>query len=125
MSSTGHTWRMPFAGNAEQARSVRVWVLARVCEHAADEDLSPGADQLADVVLMAHELFVAVLATRPEKVTMTVSTDGPRVRIYATGPHPLPLRSRRGTGLVQGLAVACGSQDEDRTVWAEIRIGAS
>ncbi|MFC1429615.1 hypothetical protein ACEZDB_02965 [Streptacidiphilus sp. N1-3] len=123
MPSAGHTWRMPFPGLAEQAAPVREWVSARVREHAADEDLQPDADQLADVVLLAHELFIAVLATRPGKIEMTVSTDGPRVRVYAAGPHPLPLRSRQGIGIVQGLALARGSQDENRTIWAEMRIG--
>jgi hypothetical protein len=124
MPSTGHTWRMPFPGLPEQAPAVRDWVRIRVREHASDEALDVDAEQLADVVLLAHELFIAVLATCPGKIAMTVSTDGPRVRIYSTGPHPLPVRARQGIGIVQGLSLARGSQDQDRTVWAEARIGA-
>ncbi|MHA6762054.1 hypothetical protein [Streptacidiphilus sp. PAMC 29251] len=123
MPSAGHTWRMPYPGQADQAPQLRQWVRTRIREHADDEGLAPDAEQIDDLVLLADELFIAVLATRPGKIEMTVSTDGPRVRIYATGPHALPLRARQGIGIVQGLAIARGSQDEDRTVWAEARIG--
>ncbi len=123
MSDAGHTWRMPFAGLAEQAPCVREWVAVRLAEHAADQLLDPEGESIADLVLIADELFIAVLATRPGKIEMTISTSGPRARIYATGPTPVPLRSRVGAGIIKGLALAHGSGDDDRTVWAEARIG--
>ena len=123
MSDAGDTWRLVFAATAEQARSVRLWTAARVQEAAARQGTALVADDVADVALLAHELFIAVLATRPEKIVMTLSTSGHRARVYATGPAPLPVRSRAGLGIITGLAVARGSEDDDRTIWAEGRIG--
>ena len=123
MPDAGHTWRLPFPGLPDQASRVREWVRIRLAEHAAAEGLTLRGEQLDDLVLIADELFIAVLATRPGKIEMTVSTSGDRARIYATGPHPLPLRARAGIGIIQGLALGHGDQDEDCTVWAEARIG--
>lgn len=123
MPDAGHTWRMPFPGQPEQARDVRTWVRQRLAEHAEGQGLEVDAESLGDVVLLADELFIAVITSRPGKIEMTLSTSGDRVRIYASGPAPLPQRARTGAGIIQGLAIARGSQDEDRTVWAEARIG--
>lgn len=123
MSDAGDTWRLAYVATADQARSVRSWVVARLQEAAARQGAVPEPESVADVALLAHELFIAVLATRPEKIQMTLSTSGTRARVYATGPVPLPMRSRSGLGIVTGLAVARGSENDDRTIWAEGRIG--
>lgn len=121
--STGHTWQQPFVGQPEQARHVRAWVALHIAEHAADEHVTPDPESVADIALLASELFSAVLATRAGKIHMKLSTSGDRVRIYATSPVPLPMRARAGLGIVQGLALARGAQDDDRTIWAEAQIG--
>lgn len=123
MPSVGHTWQLSFLGQPQQARHVRAWVRLRIAEHAADEHFTPDPESVADIALLADELFVAVLATQPGKIDMKLSTSGDRARIYATGPAPLPLRSRVGVGIVQGLATVRGSENDDRTIWAEGKIG--
>lgn len=123
MPDAGHTWRLPFPGLPDQAARVREWVRIRLAEHADAEAIDTRGQQLDDLVLIANELFIAVLATRPGKIEMTVSTSGDRARIYATGPYQLPIRARAGLGIIQGLAVATGSRDDNCTVWAEARIG--
>lgn len=123
MPDVGHTWRMPFPGLAEQASCVREWVGDRITQHATAQGIKPDPERIADLVLLADELFLAVFATRPEKIAMTLSTSGPRARIYATGPKLIPLSSRVGAGIIQGLSVVHGSQDDNRTVWAELSIG--
>lgn len=108
MPETGRTWQKPFKGLPREAWKVRRWTAARVD--------SP------DAVLVAHELFVAVLGTRPDTVEMTLSTAGRRIRITATGPLPLALHHSHGPGsrIVAGLARITGRTPDARGVWAEL-----
>lgn len=123
MPDADHTWRMPFPGLAEQAPCVREWTVSRATQHATGQGLKPDPDRIADLALLADELFIAVLATRPEKILMTLSTSGPRARVYATGPTLIPLSSRVGAGIIRGLSTVHGSRDDNRTMWAELVIG--
>lgn len=108
MPETGHTWQKRFKGLPDEAWKVRRWAAARV-----DSE---------DVVLVAHELFVAVLGTKPDTVEMTLSTAGRRTKVTATGPRPMALRHSNGPGsvLVAGLARITGRTTDGRGVCAEL-----
>ncbi|MFD5796351.1 hypothetical protein ACFWIO_23035 [Streptomyces diastatochromogenes] len=75
-----------------------------------------------DAPLIANELFVAVLSSGAAAVDMTLSTAGSRIRIIATGPHPLPLTSSHGPGwaLVSGLADLTGLSTDECGLWAQL-----
>lgn len=106
MVVSGQSWQRTFKGLPEQGAAVRLWVRARV-DHV-------------DAALVTHELFIAVLATSPAAIDLTLSTAGPRVRISATGPAELPLRHAYGPGhaIISGLSTLCGIASDARGLWA-------
>ncbi|NEA57116.1 hypothetical protein G3I60_23950 [Streptomyces sp. SID13666] len=108
MPESGQSWQRRFPGDAEQVRVVRVWVGSHVRHE--------------DAPLLADELFVAVLATRPAKIQMTLSTAGYRARISASGNVALPLHSVRGAGLsiIRGFSSCHGTTPDDHGLWAEV-----
>lgn len=108
MDEQGRTWQRRFAGHPAQARAVRTWVHALL-----------GDD--ADAELVASELFAATALGR-DAVTMTVSTAGSRIRIYATSLDPLTATDTHGPWrpLVDGIADAVGS--DTYTVWADLTV---
>ena len=108
MSETGNTWRRPFKGHPSEAAQVRAWTRTRTPHDDAPQ--------------VAHELFVAVLATDPDTVEMTLSTAGTRLRITATGPNPLPLRHSHGPGwpIVAALSRSTGVTTDEHGLWAQI-----
>lgn len=108
MPETGTSWQRAFPAEAIEARAVRDWVAL----HA----IHPDARQVA------QELYLAVLASHPSTVQMTVSTAGRRRRITATGTWPLVLHGLRGAGreIILGLSSAYGVSPDDRGLWAEL-----
>lgn len=108
MPQTGTSWQKAFPAEAVEARAARDWVAL----HA----VHPDARQVA------QELYLAVLASRPSLVTMTVSTAGMRRRITATGTWPLALHGLYGPGreIITRLAVAYGVSPDDCGLWAEL-----
>jgi len=111
MDELGHTWTRRFAGRPEQAGSVRAWVRTLLVD--TDDNA------VSDAVLVASELFTAAVLDR-DAVTMTVSTAGSRIRVYATSPTPLTVSHTYGPWrpLVEGLATAVGS--DEYTVWVDL-----
>jgi hypothetical protein len=73
---------------------------------------------------LAGELFIAVLATQPSKVTVTVSTAGNRARIAATGDQEMSRLTIHspGGGIVRALATLHGTTPDDRGLWAEVNL---
>ncbi|MEV7389644.1 hypothetical protein [Streptomyces sp. NPDC091215] len=108
MSETGRTYRRPFKGLPIEAAEVRAWTRAR-----ATHDDAPA---------VAHELFIAVLASGADIIEMTLSTAGPRLRITATGPHRLSLRHSHGPGwqIVAGLSRLNGVSTHECGLWAQL-----
>lgn len=108
MPETGQSWQRAFPAEAEQARAARTWARMRTAQK--------------DTAQIAGELFVALLATRPSKITMTLSTAGARARITASGDRLLPLHALRepGRAIVAGLSTCHGTSPDDRGLWAEI-----
>jgi hypothetical protein len=106
--TVGQSWQRAFPADAIQSRAARAW--------ASTHTGHPDAAQLAG------ELFLAVLATHPASVQMTVSTAGPRCRILAGADRRLPLHAIRGAGsaIVAALSVAHGTTVDDCGVWAEL-----
>lgn len=108
MPESGHTWRRAFKASPAEARALRRWAAGRANHpHAAT---------------VANELFVALLATRPDVIEMTVSTAGRRIRLTATAPaHPvLRLTRGRAKALVTALTLAHGISDDRCALWAEL-----
>lgn len=107
-TSAGTSWQRAFPGNSLSAREARGW--------AAMHAVHPDARQVAG------ELYLAVLASHPSLVQMTVSTAGPRRRITATGTWPLAMRDVRGAGraIIRALSTAHGITPDDRGLWAEL-----
>ncbi|MGW4030732.1 hypothetical protein ACWEFL_15665 [Streptomyces sp. NPDC004838] len=97
-------------------RRVREWTRS----HLAHEDAP----------LIATELFTAILGSGPDRhpdiVEMTISTAGPRVRISATGYHPLPVLQTHGPGalIIRGLSQASGTSDDLHSLWAQLTMEA-
>ncbi|GAA2495978.1 hypothetical protein GCM10010393_30030 [Streptomyces gobitricini] len=108
MPGRGYTWCKCFAGLPEQARAVRGWTALRIPH--------------ADAPLIAHQLFVAALGSRPDAVEMTLSTADRRVRITAAGPSVLSLLQCHGPGsvIVRSLSTASGVDPDGRAMWAEL-----
>lgn len=108
MPESGQSWQRRFPADAAQAQAVRTWVGSHVTHE--------------DAPLLATELFVAVLTTRPPGIQMTASTAGPRIRIAATGTEVLPLHSVRGAGLsiIRGFSTCHGTTPDDHGLWAEV-----
>ncbi|CAM5553689.1 glutamine--fructose-6-phosphate transaminase (isomerizing) [Streptomyces californicus] len=78
-------YRRPFKGLAIEAAEVRAWTRLRT-DHP-------------DAPAVAHELFIAILASGADTIEVTLSTAGTRLRITATGPAPLPLVHLGGLNL--------------------------
>ncbi|MGW7239749.1 hypothetical protein [Streptomyces sp. NPDC054804] len=108
MPESGHTWQKAFKGEPIEAAHVRLWTSGRV-KHP-------------DAPLVAHELFVAVLGSGAPAVEMTLSTAGPRIRLTATGPDPLPITSSHGPGwkILTGLADLTGICPDELGLWAQL-----
>ncbi|MFE7072732.1 hypothetical protein ACFU96_21880 [Streptomyces sp. NPDC057620] len=109
MSETGQTWRRPFKAMAIEASEVRAWVNERAPH--------------PDAVIVANELFIAVLAAGADVIEVTISTAGDRTRIVAVGPKPLPLRSSHGPGwlIVASLARITGLTEGECGLWAQLQ----
>ncbi|MCI3272158.1 hypothetical protein [Streptomyces cylindrosporus] len=75
-----------------------------------------------DAPLIAHELFVAILKSGAPVVDMTLSTAGPRLRITAQGPEPLPVIYSHGPGwaLISGLSHLSGLTTDECGLWAQL-----
>lgn len=108
MSETGRTWRRPFKGLSMEAAKVRAWTRDRAAHD--------------DAPLIAHELFVAVLSSGAEVIEMTLSTADQRLRITATGTHPLSLRHSHGPGwnIVSALSRTTGVTTDEHGLWAQL-----
>lgn len=108
MPETGTSWHRAWPAEAVQARAARDW--------AAQHAVHPDARQIAG------ELFLAVLASHPTAVQITVSTAGTRRRITAASTRPLALHSLHGTGrtIIRALAAVHGVTPDDCGLWAEL-----
>jgi hypothetical protein len=111
MPETGQSWQRAFKALPEEAARVREWVGGRV--------------QHADAAVVAHELFVAILGTRPDAIEMTLSTAGSRARISATGPTELNALHTHGPGMaiIAGLSHRSGVTTDARGLWAQLQAG--
>ncbi|MFI0897765.1 hypothetical protein [Streptomyces sp. NPDC020983] len=105
---TGTSWQRTFPATATDARAARQW--------AAMHAVHPDARQVA------AELYLAVLASRPSLIEMTVSTAGRRRRISASGSGPLVQHGLRGPGgiIIRALSAAHGLTVDERGLWAEL-----
>jgi hypothetical protein len=110
MPETGSSWARAVEAHAAQAREARTWAASRLAHE--------------DAAQLAGELFIAVLATQPSKVTVTVSTAGTRARIAATGDQEMSRLSIHspGGGIVRALATSYGTTPDDRGLWAEVNL---
>jgi hypothetical protein len=108
MSESGRTYGRPFKGHPIEASEVRAWTRLR-----ADHPDAPA---------VAHELFVAVLATGSDVIDVQLSTAGDRLKITATGAHPLSLRHSHGPGwrIISGLSRSTGVTTDEHGLWAQM-----
>lgn len=108
---TGTTYGRRFRGLPVEAAEVRAWVAKRATH--------------PDAPAVAHELFLAVLASGADVVEVTVSTADVRLRITATGPAPLPDRHSHGPGwrIVAGLSRKTGVTTDECGMWAQMEPG--
>lgn len=108
MPESGRSWQKAFKAEPIEAAHVRLWTAGRV-KHP-------------DAPLIANELYVAVLGSGAAAVEMTLSTAGPRIRITAQGPDPLPLINSHGPGwtLICGLASRTGLTTDECGLWAQL-----
>ncbi|CAM5621481.1 hypothetical protein [Streptomyces aurantiogriseus] len=108
MSEAGTTYRRPFKGLAIEAAEVRAWTRLRT-DHP-------------DAPAVAHELFIAILASGADTIEVTLSTAGTRLRITATGPAPLPLRHSHGPGwrIIAELSRQTGVTTDECGLWAQM-----
>lgn len=108
MSETGQTWQRSFKGLPIEASDVRAWTSARVPH--------------PDAVAVAHELFIAVLATGTDAVEVTLSTADERLRITATGTALLSARHSHGPGrrIIAGLSQTSGLTTDEHGLWAQL-----
>lgn len=113
MPASGCSWSRCFGAVPQEARSVRCWTGSHIPQ--------------GDAPLVAHELFVACLGTRPAFVEMTLSTADHRIRITARGPVKLPVRCSHGPGLaiIRAFSITNGTTSDGCAVWAELVIGNS
>lgn len=111
--TVGRSWQRAIPAEPAQAAAVRAWAHERTGH--------PDAQQLAG------ELFIAVLVTMPQAVTMTVSTAGRRARITASGTRPLPLHALHGPGrrIIAHLSAVHGVTPDGAGIWAELPQGVS
>ncbi|MFI6251533.1 hypothetical protein [Streptomyces sp. NPDC051016] len=102
----GTSYTAAFQGQPATAADLRLWVARRVPH--------------PDAPLIAHELFIAVLASGTDVIEMTLSTAGRRLRITATGQAQLSLRHSHGPGwqIVAGLARINGVTPDECGLWA-------
>lgn len=103
----GTSFMRTFEGVPAEAAEVRAWTKRRTSH--------PDAQQIA------HELFVAILGSGAPTIDITLSSAGPRLRITATGPQPLPLRHSHGPGwpIVAGLCTSTGITTDECGLWAQ------
>ncbi|WP_330349290.1 hypothetical protein [Streptomyces sp. NBC_00582] len=108
MSESGRTYRRPFKGLPIEASEVRAWTRLRT-KHP-------------DAPAVANELFTAVLDSGADHVEVELSTAGSRLRVTATGPHPLSLRHSHGPGwrIVEGLSRSTGVTTDEHGLWAQL-----
>lgn len=108
MSETGRTYGRSFKGHPVVAGEVRAWVRLRT-DHP-------------DAVLVGHELFIAILASGSDVIEVQLSTAGDRLRVTATGTHPLPLRHSHGPGwrIIEGLSRSTGVTTDEHGLWAHL-----
>lgn len=108
MGETGQSWQRRFEALPEQAAAARRWTRARVELHDAEQ--------------IVGELFIALLGTVPDAITLTLSTAGTRVRITATGPVELPVSRTHGPGrhIVRALSRVSGITPDGRGLWAQL-----
>ncbi|MFI2041019.1 hypothetical protein ACH470_41480 [Streptomyces bottropensis] len=91
-----------------EAPHVRLWTAGRV--------------RHPDAPLLANELFVSVLGAGADVIEMTLSTAGPRIRITARGPDPIPLLHSHGPAwrIITGLAHQRGLTTDECGLWAQL-----
>jgi hypothetical protein len=106
MTTDGQSWQRAFKGLPDEARAVRQWTRGRLAH--------PDSEQVA------NELFTAILGSRPDVITVTLSTAGRRLRITATGPAELPARLTHGPGrqIIRALSALSGVTPDSRGMWA-------
>lgn len=106
MAIDGQSWQRAFKGLPEEARAVRQWTRGHLAHPAAEQ--------------VVNELFVAVLGTRPDIVTVVLSTADTRARITATGPTELPVRHTHGPGrrIITALSALSGVTPDHCGLWA-------
>ena len=97
-----------FKGHPSVAADVRAWVSS----HATH----------LDAPAVTHELFVAILNAGADSIDIALSLAGGRLRITATGTHPLSLRHSHGPGwrIIEGLSRATGVTIDERGLWAQM-----
>jgi hypothetical protein len=102
----GQSWQRTFKALPIEARAARRWVRTR-----ADH---PDAEQVA------AELYVAVLGSGPDLITMTVSTAGNRIRLAAVGPEDLDTSHTHGPGrcIIDNLSAHSGITTDGCGLWA-------
>ncbi|MBQ0827725.1 hypothetical protein [Streptomyces tagetis] len=108
MPESGRSWQKEFKAEPIEAAHVRLWTVGRV--------------RHPDAPLLAHELYIAVLGSGASAIEMTLSTAGPRIRVTALGPDPLPLIHSHGPGwtLIRGLATRAGLTTDECGLWAQL-----
>jgi hypothetical protein len=110
MPETGSSWTRALQAYAAHAREARTGAASRLAHE--------------DAAQLAGELLIAVLATQPSKVTVTVSTTGIRARIAATCDQEMSRLTIHspGGGTVRALATLYGTTPDDRRLWAEANL---
>lgn len=110
MSETGQSWRRPFEAAPSSAPAVRRWTRDRITH--------PDAPAVAD------ELLVAVLATEPAAVEVTLSTAGDRARITVHGAaRPLDWHADEPGGRIVAALSTCSRTTHDaRGLWAQLEL---
>jgi hypothetical protein len=109
MSETGRTYGRPFKGLPIEASEVRTWTKLR-----ADNPDAP---------TVANELFVAVLASGADTIDVQLSITGDgRLKVTATGTHPLSLRHSHGPGwrIVEAFSRTTGVTTDEHGLWAQL-----
>ncbi|MGY1500787.1 hypothetical protein ACW4TU_30120 [Streptomyces sp. QTS52] len=97
-----------FKGHPAAAADVRAWV-SRHTDHP-------------DAPIVANELFVAILTAGADVIEVALAFAGARLRITATGTHPLSLRHSHGPGwrVIEGLSRTTGVTTDEHGLWAQL-----
>ncbi|WP_370063156.1 ATP-binding protein [Streptacidiphilus sp. MAP5-3] len=111
---SSRSWQTTVPGGWPEASQLRQWVRRRL-----EPSVGPSG-ALDDAVLLTHQLFVAVLASAPERALVTLALCSGRLRISVVGPNPLPPWSRADWGITRALATAYGRSL--CAVWAEVHL---